>query len=170
MTQPPASAVPVVLVLAALCATGCLSREAREARRLEGNYSLGDPGPGWDRVAPGGADHAFRHPGLGAVIYADSNCGVRYDDSPLPKLAERLTFGVDQDEPTFTAEGQVDGRASYTRRSAGALDGVPVELGVTVLKKDGCVYDVVLIAPPGSSFEQAWPSFQGVVDGFRTGL
>lgn len=162
------SARPALLILLAAALSGCLSREAREAKRMEGRFVVGDPGAGWQQVAPGGADHAFRSVDLGAVIYADSNCGVRFDDSPLPKLAERLTFGVSTTEALFTEEGQVDGRAAFTRRSRGELDGVPVELGVTVLKKDGCVYDLVLIAPPGAGFEAAWPAFEAVLQGFET--
>ena len=158
----------LTLVLCALALGGCLSREARQAKRMEGNFDLGQPGSGWLPVSPGGADKAFRNKDLGAVIYADSNCGVRYEDAPLPKLAMNLTFGVSATEPTQTSTWTLDGRDAYTARTVGALDGVPVAMGVTVLKKDFCVYDLVLIAPPGAPFDAAWPAFDAVAQGFRT--
>lgn len=157
------------LLILVLVASGCMSRAARRAERLEGRYQLGSPGSGWQVVSPGGADHAFHNDALSATIYTDSNCGSRYEDAPLERLAESVVFGVADAEPVMREEGQLDGRASLTVRQRGRLDGVPVELGVVVVKKNDCVYDLVLIAPPDRRFEQAWDGFQDTVRGFRAG-
>ncbi len=152
------------LALAALV-VGCSA--ARQSRRLEGRYELSTPGAGWREVRPGGADRAWLNEELDASIYSDSNCGVRYEDSALSALATHLTLGLEDALEIEAEEGMLDGRRSFTRRVRGALDGVPVELAATVLKKDQCVYDLVLIAPP-STFEAALADFQALRDGFRT--
>lgn len=156
------------LLLPALLSTGCLSREAREAARLEGRFKLGDPGQGWKGVAPGGADYAFFNDSLNATIYADSNCGERYEDAPLPDLVKHMVQGVADAEQVSERSFELDGREAFTARRTGSLDGVPVELGVTVLKKDTCLYDIVLITAPGEPFERALGAYDAVVGGFKT--
>ncbi|MCB9764650.1 MAG: hypothetical protein H6739_33050 [Alphaproteobacteria bacterium] len=159
-----------LLLLCVAALSGCLSRESRHAEKLEGRYQLGDPGDGWRPVQPGGADFAFLNRDLGATMYADSNCGSRFEDAPLPDMVKHQLFGVVDPKaaPLHEAWTTLDGREAYTTRRAGILDGVAVELGVTVLKKDTCVYDLVVIASPGERFEQAWAGYQSMVQGFRT--
>jgi len=139
---------------------------ADKYRRMEGRYDLGDPGGGWSRVKAGGADRAWWHADLGASIYADSNCGPRYDDSPPAELAERLLFGVTDREAVSAQDGTLAGRDSHTARIRGRLDGVEVEVAATVVKKHFCVYDIVLIAPP-STFEAAWSAFEAARGGLE---
>ncbi len=145
-----------LLLLPALLAGACSA--TAKSRRLEGNYELADPGQGWRAVKPGGADRAWSHDDFGAAIYADSNCGARYEDSDLRALAEHLTWGLTGEEEVSTSEGRLDGRDAFTRRVRGTLDGVGVELAATVVKKDECVYDFVLIAPP-SRFDAVWGDY-----------
>ena len=61
----------------------------------------------------------------------------------------------------------IDGREALSLRVEGKVDGVRVEVATTVLKKDSCVYDLVLVAPP-SAFEAALAGFFSVQNGFRT--
>lgn len=156
------------LLLPAILSTGCLSREARQASRMEGRYKLGDPGGGWKDVEPGGADYAFFNKDLNATIYADSNCGERYEDSPPQDLVKHMVQGVAGPELVSERTFTLDGREAYAARRTGKLDGVPVELGVTVVKKDRCIYDIVLITAPGSPYERALDAYEAVVGGFRT--
>ena len=65
----------------------------------EGRYRLGDPGRGWDRVDAGSADRAWHHSGISGALYADSNCGKRFEDGKLEDLTTHLTFGVARGEP-----------------------------------------------------------------------
>lgn len=147
-----------------LLLVGCGAR--RSAARLEGHYALGDPGEGWERVRPGGADQAWHNKALGATIYADSNCGDHYDDAPLVRLHEGL-LGAVAGEPLREELRSLAGREALLRVSEGKVDGVPVRLGALILKKDECVYDVVLIAPP-SSFDTGFSAFEAVIAAFST--
>ncbi len=149
-------------LLLALLLAGCGAR--RGAARLEGRYTLGDPGEGWVQVRPGGADQAWHNAALGATIYADSNCGERFEDSPLKRLHEGL-LGEISGEPLREELRTLDGREALLRVSEGAVDGVPLRLGALILKKDACLYDVVYIAPP-ASFDAGFPAFEAVFGAF----
>lgn len=155
----------IAICLTALLGVGC---GGRQARRMEGRYTLGDPGEGWRSVRPGGADMAWYNESLQATVYGDSNCADRFEDGPLRDLAKHLTVGIADEELVFEETHSLVGREAYTARRRGQLDGVAVEVGVTVLKKDLCVYDMVLIAPPGEPFEAAWRDFRGAVSDFQT--
>ncbi|MCB9781005.1 MAG: hypothetical protein H6742_20720 [Alphaproteobacteria bacterium] len=154
------------ILLAMLVLGGCSARH-RKAKRAEGNYDVGVPGGDWAKVEPGGADHAWHHVDLGASIYTDSNCESRFDDSPLPRLASSMVFGIARGQPLRDEERVIDERAGLVRTWQGQLDGVDVQLGVAVLKKHDCVYDVTVVAPP-DSFEASWDAFERVLAGFRT--
>ena len=158
-------ALSVAICLLSLQAVGCAGRQAS---RMEGRYTLGDPGDGWRSVRPGGADFAWYNESLRATPYGDSNCADRYEDGPLRDLAKHLTVDIADEEIVFEETHSLAGREAYTARRRGQLDGVAVEVGVTVLKKDACVYDMVLIAPPGAPFEAAWSDFRGAVSDFET--
>ena len=155
----------LLFLAAAVIGAGCSA--SRKSRRMEGNYTTSDPGSGWRSVKPGGADNAWLNDDLGASIYTDSNCGVRYEDNELRILAERLTLGLEDEVEISSEDSMIDGRAAFTRRVRGGIDGVAVELAATVLKKDQCVYDFVVIAPP-SNFEAAWRGYTAAREGFRT--
>ena len=155
------AALAAGLVLAA----GCFGN--REARRLEGRYDLGDPGSGWVRVRPGGADYAWFNEDLSATIYGDSNCATRFDDDLLEDLVGRLTFGLTASDPLLSEPRVLDDRAALMAVVEGDLDGVAVKIGAVVTKKDGCVYDLVYTAPP-ATFDQGLDAFEAVAGQFRT--
>jgi hypothetical protein len=62
----------------------------------------------------------------------------------------------------------LDGREALRSHVVAKLDGVPRELLLTVMKKDGCVYDFALVAPPGGGFGQAHQAYDGVLESFAT--
>ena len=157
-------------VLGLLLLGGCASKSEREARKAEGSYELGEL-PGWERVKnAGGADYAWTKTSIGAAIFADSNCGPRYEDSKLEDLVDKQLAGLREGEAIQSEHLTISDREALRTRHLGRLDGVPVELGTTVLKKHFCTYDVVLIAPRGKHFESAWGDYVNAVDGFRTTL
>jgi len=160
-----------LLLLAALM--GCGAKKAptestpARVRKSEGRYTVHQPGDGWARVSSGGADKAWFHKQSSAAIYFDSNCQDRFEDGKLSALLTHLTFGIARGEPIREQAMQIDGRAALARVQAGMLDGVKVKLGAVVTKKNGCLYDALLIAPP-STFESQWSTFVEVVSGFKT--
>jgi hypothetical protein len=105
------------------------------------------PPPGWLPVA-GQADVAFRHPEHRGGLMAHATCDGKTARRPLPVLARHLRFGLrdvqDLDEATVQLAGRPGVRSRFTAR----LDGVPVAVGAVTLEARGCVYDLVVVAPP----------------------
>ena len=139
-----------------------------EYRGAEVRYAVGPLNGPWQRVDVEGAnDLAFRNPDLAAVIQVNASCEPDLD-IPLEALTNHLLIGftermVRRQELVPMAERE----ALYTHVEA-KLDGVPRELALTVLKKNGCVYDFALVAPPGEPFTRARTAFDGLLSGFET--
>ncbi|MFT5685234.1 MAG: hypothetical protein ACI8RZ_006183 [Myxococcota bacterium] len=159
-----------MFILYGLLLIGCGSQKQRaqmSARQLEGFYRLGDLPKAWERQRPGGADNAWYNPTLSSTIYSDSNCARRYQDGPLPDLSTHLISGIASGMPVREETLTVDNRAALLRVYSGQLDGVRVQLGIVVLNKDRCTYDLLYLAPP-ASFEDGWADFVGLISGFET--
>ncbi len=157
------------LVLTMLVACGKQAPPENPARkdRMEGRYKVGDPGAGWTRVNAGGADMAWFHRESSATMYFDSNCRDRFEDGKLSALLTHLTFGIARGKPIREEALKLDGREALMRVQGGLIDGVTVRVGAVVTKKDECLYDGLLIAPP-STFDSQWETFSKVVSGFET--
>lgn len=128
------------------------------------SYRLGMPGDGWSDLRLDAANVAWFNEAHSATLMVNSHCdGVK--DAPLTGLTEDLLIGLTD----RAVESQV--ARPWARREAletiaiGKIDGVERKLALFVLKKDGCVYDIVLGAAP-AQFAAALPAFQRVRDGF----
>jgi len=110
-------------------------------------YRVGDPGPGWQRVEVMDNDRAlaFHNDQLGATVSINATC-EEYEDVPDEALLNHLLFGMR--ERVFRVDETItlDGRGALHAVVDVELDGVPVTLEVYLVRKDGCVYDLTLIA------------------------
>jgi hypothetical protein len=140
----------------------------RLAKRLEGKYTFVAPGTGWHAVEPGGADHAWYNPDLAGSIYMDSNCGPRYSESRTEDLATELIAGLRGVTTTKDEPRELAGREGVLRVHEGKLDGVPVRLGLAVVNRGACTYDVTFIAPP-DRFDSGWDAYEKVLAGLDPG-
>lgn len=120
--------------------------------------------PPWRPVRTG-ARAAWRHAD-GGTIAANATCGDA-DDVPLDVLTNHLLFGIEDKRERGRLPLQLAGRAGLRTRLDGTLDGVRVALDLVVLKKDGCTFDLMLIAPPGTRRE---PDFDRFVASFEPEL
>ncbi len=146
----------------------CMGRAARQAGRMEGRYEMEIPAQGWSEVPGGGADYAWRNEQLGATLYADSNCGSRYQDLPLERLLQHQMTGIVVEDRVLEERSQVDGRTALTVRLEGRLDGVKAGVALTILKKDDCVYDFVVLGPP-NQFDAIFQDYEAALATFRAG-
>ena len=157
---------PRLAWLLALALAGCGGASFAQGVYDDGNvrYRIGEVGRGWQRVDVDDNDLAFTHASLG-TISVNSTCSD-YEDVPEQALLNHLLFGTR--ERRFRVEETVtlDGRGALHTVVDLELDGVPLTLEIFVLKKDGCVYDLSLIASR-ASFEQARPTFAALLHGFR---
>lgn len=151
-----------VLSLLAGCAAGArLHGEALVVR--EKGYRVVPP-PGWERI-PSRADVALRNSALEAGLMAHGTCEGKAPGRALPVLARHLRFGLRDvqglEEVPVTVAGQAGVRSRFTAR----LDGIPVAVGAVTLKRHGCVYDLVVVAPPGR-LEAAAADFERFAQSF----
>lgn len=128
-------------------------------------YKVGPPGPGWTEVKLETANAAWHNPEMGAALMVNSHCeGV--GDSPLEGLTNDLLMGMTEREILSQERVPWAKREALHSVATGKLDGVERKLELFVLKKDGCVYDIVLDASP-AHFEAARGAFARVREGFN---
>ncbi|MBL9037920.1 MAG: hypothetical protein JNG84_05325 [Archangium sp.] len=128
-------------------------------------YRLGAPSDStWRQVRFADNDLAWSH-GSGVMMSANATCDGHGDPS-LEVLTQHLLFGFSERELVSRGLETLDGREALRSRYVAKLDGVPVDLELVVVKKNGCVHDFTLIAPVGKG-EAAQGAFSSLVSGFR---
>ncbi|MCU1282223.1 MAG: hypothetical protein JWM53_5769 [bacterium] len=128
-------------------------------------FRLGSLGPGWQRQSSD-ADVAFYEPQLDAMIMANSECPAEHD-APLKVATNSLLIGFTDREIVDEELVPLAGREALHRRLRAKLDGVALTLDLFVLKKDGCIYDLVYLSPPETVARGA-ADFARFVAGFDT--
>ncbi len=159
------------LVVASLLAAGCAHTGALENGVYQGarsTYQIGPVASGWQRITVSDkSDIAWYSTSAGAVMHVDSKCSPSLD-IPLTALRAHLMIGFTDRDILSEETVPMDQREALRTHFTAKLDGVPREVLMQILKKDGCVYDFALIAPPGPQFQQAMGDFDAFVDGFHT--
>ncbi len=155
------------LLLAALC-SGCGASSGSFAAGVYRDgaiaYRVGALGSQWRRIHVTGGQLAFHHD-QGGTISAAATCEGPDHDAPLDVLTNHLLFGVEHRVERSRSAGTLDGRAALRTRADGTLDGVPIALDLVVLERDGCIYDLQLIAGP-TAINARRPDFDRFLDGF----
>lgn len=129
-------------------------------------YRVGEIGAGWEQVAIEDREVlAFRNAALRTTVSVTATCD-EYEDVPEAALLNHLLFGMQQRVFRMEETITVDGRGALHTVVDVELDGVPMTLEIYLLKKDGCVYDMTLIASR-TDFERARAGLQRLVGGFR---
>jgi hypothetical protein len=118
----------------------------------------------WRRVHVEGADLAFRDDEKEGSALFDVRCGQRDDDAPLTALTAHLIMGTTEREFDAQEILPFDRREALHTVLRAKLDGVPMQYEIYVMKKDGCVCDLVYVAPPGR-FADGTADFQRFAQG-----
>lgn len=167
------AAVPLLGLLGALsvaaASAGCGHTQSFDDGVFRsGNVAVrvGPVPPGWRRIRVDGADLAYRDDARGGSTLFNVRCG-RDDDAPLEVLTDHLIMGTTDRE--FDAQDTVpfDRREALHTLLRAKLDGVPMQYDIYVMKKDGCVYDLVYVAPPGR-FAEGAADFEKFAVGLQT--
>ncbi|HEY4103288.1 MAG TPA: hypothetical protein VGM44_05325 [Polyangiaceae bacterium] len=156
-----------ILVGSALC-FGCASTsfDGRIYHSGEMHFRVGQIPNSW-RSIDDDALLSFRDDPANATVALNGRCGVDGDDVPLASLTQHLFLEFTDRDVTSQKTLSLDGREAMRTEIDAALDGVKKHYVVYVLKKNGCVYDFMYIAPPGSD-SSALAQFDGFVQGFAT--
>jgi hypothetical protein len=156
--------------LALLAGAGCGHAQSFDAGVLHKDgvtVRIGPVPPGWRRIEVDGADLTFRDDERSGSALFNVRCGQRDDDAPLAVLTDHLIMGTTERE--FDAQDTVpfDGREALHTLLRAKLDGVPMQYDIYVMKKDGCLYDLVYVAPP-ARFADGAADFERFAAGVRT--
>lgn len=130
-------------------------------------FRLGEIPQGWEQIQISEAKLAFRNDAQQATALVNARCDQDGEDAPLSALTQHLFLLFTEREIVEQSLVPLDGREAMHTVLNAKLDGVPKAFDVYVLKKDGCVYDFVLISSL-ETFDGAAPGFRGFVSGFRT--
>jgi len=155
----------------ALAAAGCngaaKTYDAGVYRSGNVAFRVGPTPKSWQRIEVNDASLAFRDDAREASILVNGRCGQKDDDTPLPALTNHLLMGTTERE--YVREGTIpfDAREAHHTVLRAKLDGVPMAYDVYVMKKDGCVYDLVYVAPP-ARFDEGARDFERFAAGFHT--
>jgi hypothetical protein len=129
-------------VLALGTLLGCASSGYRNGvyRDEHVRYRAAAPAGAWQRMEVGDNDVAFHRAGWG-TISVNSTC-TDYDDVPTAALVNHLLFETSARQFVVDETLTLDGRGAQHVIVRAQLDGVPLELELFVMKKDGCVFDL----------------------------
>lgn len=158
------------MVVAAALGVAC----AGSGSRVQGNevsagalrYSFGPVPSTWRSMEVESNDAAWFDPSTNGTIHVDHTCD-RSMDTPLPALVQHLLIGFTQREMVLEETVPFDRREARHVVVNARLDGVPRSLELWVMKKDGCVYDMIFIAEP-ARFDAGVGEFRKFVGGFST--
>lgn len=156
----------LLLGVLSLAACSGVNVQQGQVSKERTRYRFGDPGPDWRRVSLGDVDVAWVRDSSGHTLSVSSMC-QDYQEAPLTALRRQQLVGFTQTERVEEREEMLDGRAALFSRWRARLDGVPVELGLWTLKKDGCIYDFTYTSPRGTYDDQA-QALARLVQGFAT--
>lgn len=141
----------LVSLLAALLFAGCGHTSSLDDGVLhKGDVSVrfGPVPAEWTPLSVGGADLAYRDEAREGSVLFDVRCHGRDGDAPLRSLTEHLIMGTTARDVQREDTIPFDGREALHTLMTAKLDGVAMQYDIYVLKKDGCVYDLVYVAPP----------------------
>ena len=132
----------------------------------EATYSFGMPGDGWRPLDQKGTQVAWFNAELDAVIVLDSQC-EEHGDSALEQFTDHLRIDFRTWEVKSQEVVKIAGRDGLHTVVVASIDGgVQTQLELYVTKKNGCLFDLEYIAPPGN-FVAGQAAFARVVAGFK---
>ncbi len=161
----PRSVVLVLLSMLAACGGSSLKGNVYRGNGVA--FRLGEAPPTWQRIEATHTQLAFRDDGAEATILVNGRCGKDGDDVPLQALTQHLFIGLTERETIEQKVIPLDGREAMHTVMRAKLDGVPKMYDAYVLKKDGCVYDLVGIWAV-EKFEAQRAAFDTFAMGFQT--
>ena len=128
-------------------------------------FRTGPVPPTWRRLDASHGRLAFRDDDAASTVVVNGRCGQDGDDTPLEALTNHLFLQFTEREVEQEETVPFDGREARRTVLTAKLDGVRLRFMAVVLKKDGCVYDLVLMSDP-ASFARARPAFERFVATF----
>src|SRR5271165_6386570 len=158
----------MVVIALGLLAGGCRSVNLHDGvvSTPDTRYRVGPIPADWHQVNLKDSDFSWVTSPADFAFWVNSTC-KNYEDVPLVALNRQLLIGFTEVQKLEQHSETLDGREALSSHYIAKLDGVARELGLVVVKKDGCIYDFAYVAPPGR-YADRLGQFQALVSGFAT--
>lgn len=144
----PGRVIAALSLISVLAACAGSSWDGRTFKGDSVQYHPGKVPSGWRRIETDDAQLAFRDSARDLLISVNGRCGKDDDDVPLEALTRHLFIYFTERQIMDQNRVMLDHREALRTELSAKLDGVARHFVVYVLKKNGCVYDFVLIAAP----------------------
>ena len=152
-----------------LTALACAPKfDGRVYQNGELAFRVGPTPESWRPIEVDEALLAFRDDQHGATVAVSGRCNKDGDDVPLTSLTHHLFLHFTKREVHSQKSIDVAGRESLRTELTASLDGVSKRYVVYVLKKDGCVFDFLLIADSDRAPVQPFDDFVGGLQTVKT--
>jgi len=123
------------------------------------------PGDEWQPVPDEPSVLTLAHKQLAAGITISVTCD-REREVPLDILTRHLFFGFKNMEILHQEPQALNGVPALKTVARASLDGREVQVHSYVVRRDGCIYDMVYVASP-QDYSRGEPSFARMMAGFR---
>lgn len=170
VVRSPAKAAALVATAALSVLAGCGATAAFDGetyRDAQVAFRVPRAPTEWRPIKVTAAKLAFRDDTREASILVTARCGISSDDVPLQSLTAQLVMGTTAREYLSEEVIAFDGREAMHTIMRAKLDGVLMQYDLVVLKKNGCIYDLVYVAPP-NQFDAGVKAFESFSVGFRS--
>lgn len=130
-------------------------------------FRVARPPSSWRPLRGSGAALAFHDVASDATVAVNARCGANADDVSLATLTNHLFLRFTD---RAVLEEQVipfDAREALHSVVVAKLDGVPQKFSIYVLKKNGCVYDLMYLSRP-DRFDLGVRAFDDFARSFKT--
>lgn len=134
------------------------------------HFRLGEGPSGFARVESNESLVSLSNDASHAAILVNARCHLDGDDVPLRALVQHLFLQFTERNLISETPLTLDGRAALRVELLATLDGVQRHFVVFVLKKDGCVYDLVHVDRGGTdpTLVESRQDFDRMARGFHT--
>lgn len=105
------------------------------------------PWTGWEVAESPGVDLTLRDTRSQAHMAVSASCPAG-ETGPLPSLVRHLFFGLRQVKRLREGCILLDGVRGLETVVTGRWEGTPVQVRSVVVRRQGCLYDLLLVAPP----------------------
>lgn len=134
-------------------------------KNRELKYDIGKLPKVWKQLDVNYLNLVFYNTKNNAVIYVNGKCSGS-SDAPLTILRTHLLLGFKHKKIIKSEKLKIENREGLHSIVLASLDGVKRKIDYYIFKKNGCLYDFVLISTIGTFYENQ-KKFNNVVNKFK---
>lgn len=129
-------------------------------------YRVGELPDGWERLSTRARTISWYNSSHRSSISTDAYCGRSVNSRSLASLGGDLITALSNRTFVEEREFELAGRGAQRQIVTGTLDGVPTQVNLVVVRKDGCVFDFYLVSQgePPAGAEEDFEAFFGGFD------